>query len=66
MWITILKPKSPENNPKNAKKQQPTETQTSTKTEISLKVAAGPVFTFRLPGGGAFRPSGSRQLRHWL
>jgi len=25
----------------------------------------GPFFTFRLPGG-AFRPSASRQLRHWL
>jgi len=34
----MLNPKSLENDPKNAKK-QPTENQTNTKTEISLKVA---------------------------
>jgi len=31
--------KSQKNNPTNAKKQQPTESQTNTKTEISLEVA---------------------------
>jgi len=47
MWIA----NSPENNPTNAQKQQPTEKQTNTKTEISLEVADR-FFTFRLLGGG--------------
>jgi len=37
-YAKTLNEKSPENNPKKAKKQQPTENQMNTKTEISLKV----------------------------
>jgi len=42
-------PKSPENTPKNAKKQQSTETK---RVVPKYKLGKGPVFTFRLAGGG--------------
>jgi len=44
--MAILNSKSLENNPINAKKQQPTENQKNTKTEVKW----GPVFTFNLSG----------------
>ena len=46
---------SQENTQKNAKEK-------NTKAKIEAKW--GPVFTFSLPGPGAIRPSGPRQLRH--
>jgi len=62
MWIA----KSPENNPTNAKKHQPTENQTNTKTEISLEVVDR-FSHLDLPGGNRqLRPSVSCQLHHWL
>jgi len=45
------------------KKQQPTENQTNTKTEISRRWRSG--FHIQIASGG-IRPSVPRQLRHWL
>jgi len=63
MWIAMLNPKPLENDPKNAKK-QPTENQTNTKNEISLKVAVR--FSHLDCQGGGIRPSAPSQLCHWL
>jgi len=62
MWIA----KSPENNPKKAKKQQPTANQTNTKTKISLEMADRFSHSDCHGGHWQLRPSASRQLHHWL
>jgi len=55
-------PKSLENTPKNAKKQQSTETKRIVNTK--LQASRGSVFTFSL-AGVAIRTPATRQLCHW-
>jgi len=62
MWIA----KSPENNPRNAKKQQPTENQTNTKTEISFEVADRFSYLDCQGGIGNYAPLPPVSYHHWL
>jgi len=56
-------PKSTENTPKNAKKQQSTETKRIVNTKIRARHGP-PIFTFSLVGA-RFRTPATRQLCRW-